>query len=94
VASWGDLNARLNRLVREGIISSFRTNLATRPEPSQLAVAVTPGATASPPSADEELRRRVAAALAAVAPHAAITVEDSSAASEREPRNSAETRGR
>ena len=26
MASWGDINAALNRLVREGVITSFRTN--------------------------------------------------------------------
>lgn len=28
MGSWGDVNAALNRLVREGVITGFRTNLA------------------------------------------------------------------
>jgi hypothetical protein len=76
--SWGDLNARLNRLVREGVISGFRTNLATRPDVSTLMITVAPGP-AAPAAAGrltgaDSLRARVALALDGVAPPAAIRV--------------------
>jgi hypothetical protein len=94
MASWGDLNARLNRLVREGVISGFRTNLADRPDLSQLAVVVIPGRD-SLATHPEDLRRHIGAALAGIAPDAAITVEEHQAAPRaRKPeraRNSAET---
>ena len=78
--SWGDLNARLNRLVRQGVISGFRTNLATRPDPRSLTIVVVPG-TAAPKlpgegSAAEAVRDRVRAVLAGIAPDAAISVEE------------------
>lgn len=38
MASWGDINAVLNRLVREGVISGFSTNLSRRGEPVPLHV--------------------------------------------------------
>jgi hypothetical protein len=98
--SWGDLNARLNRLVREGVISGFRTNLATRPDPADLAIIVTPGPAAPPPvgrlAAEEALRARVAAALGGIAADSAIAIEDASSAGSQPgpgPRNSAETLG-
>jgi hypothetical protein len=98
--SWGDLNARLNRLVREGVISGFRTNLATRPDPADLAIIVTPGPAAPSPigrlAAVDALRARVAAALGGIAPESAITIEDPLPAGPQPapgPRNSAETLG-
>lgn len=30
MASWGDINATLNKLVREGVITGFRTNRADK----------------------------------------------------------------
>jgi hypothetical protein len=78
MASWGDLNARLNRLVREGVISGFRTNLASRPDPSELAIVVMPGRDSVAIPADA-LRRHIGAALAGIAPDAAITVEEQQA---------------
>ena len=77
--SWGDLNARLNRLVREGVISGFRTNLASRPDPSMLAISIAPGPAAPGAvgrlDAEKALCARVAAALDGVVPPTAITVE-------------------
>jgi hypothetical protein len=78
--SWGALNARLNRLVREGVIAGFRTNLAARPGPGSLTVAVVPGVAAPAPptglSAASALRARIALTLADVAPDVAISIED------------------
>jgi hypothetical protein len=79
MASWGDLNARLNRLVRDGVISGFRTNLATRPDLSSLRITVAPGPAAPVAAgrltAADALRARVALALGGIAPEAAVTVE-------------------
>ena len=82
--SWGDLNARLNRLVRQGVISGFRTNLASRPDPASLTIAVVPGAAAPKPpgssTSAEALRAWVSSALSGIAPQATITVEEQHAA--------------
>ena len=78
MASWGDLNARLNGLVRAGIISAFRTNVGTRAPGSELAVVVRPpeGAPAAAEGDHANLRRRVGLALATIAPGARISIED------------------
>ncbi len=39
----GDVNAALNRLVGEGLISGYRTNLQAREKPERLEVTVTAG---------------------------------------------------
>lgn len=41
MASWGDVNAALNRLVREGVIIGFKTNRGEKSD-SALRVSVTP----------------------------------------------------
>ncbi len=78
MASWGDLNARLNGLVRAGIISAFRTNVGTRAPGAELAVVVRPP-NGTPDGAEGDhanLRRRVGLALATIAPGARISIED------------------
>ena len=42
MASWGDINAALNKLVREGVIAGFRTNRGDKTAQAGLHVDVTP----------------------------------------------------
>lgn len=42
MASWGDINATLNRLVREGAIAGFKTNRGDKSKPIGLHVNITP----------------------------------------------------
>ena len=42
MASWGDINAALNRLVREGAIAGFKTNRGEKSHDVGLHVSVTP----------------------------------------------------
>ncbi|MDB5590265.1 hypothetical protein [Enterovirga sp.] len=44
MASWGDINAALNRLVREGVIAGFKTNRGEKTQDSALHVNITPTA--------------------------------------------------
>lgn len=44
MASWGDINAALNRLVREGVIAGFKTNRGEKSHDTGLHVSVTPAA--------------------------------------------------
>lgn len=44
MASWGDINAALNRLVREGVITGFKTNRGDKSHQDGLQVSVVPGA--------------------------------------------------
>lgn len=44
MASWGDINAALNRLVREGVITGFKTNRGDKSHQEGLQVNVVPGA--------------------------------------------------
>lgn len=44
MASWGDINAALNRLVREGVIAGFKTNRGEKSHDGGLHVSVTPKA--------------------------------------------------
>ena len=57
----GDINAMLNRLVREGVISAFETN--ARAEPDGIRVTVTPTSASN----REVVGRTVADALSAQA---------------------------
>ena len=43
MASWGDINAALNRLVREGVITGFKTNRGDKSHQDGLHVSVVPG---------------------------------------------------
>ncbi len=42
MASWGDINAALNRLVREGAIAGFKTNRGEKSHQAGLHVSVVP----------------------------------------------------
>ena len=60
MASWGDINAALNRLVREGVISGFRTNRGEKVRPVALHVSVVP---AAPADDVEGVRERILTVL-------------------------------
>ena len=82
--SWGDVNSRLNRLVRDGVIAQYSTNLASRLDASELLVIVAPGL-AAPKAAgrltsEDALRARVALTLAGTAPKVTITIAPASPA--------------
>jgi hypothetical protein len=74
--SWGDINLTLNRMVREGVISKFKTNLSSPDRSSGLTVAITPGATGGV----EEIRERVAAELEALVEGVVVTIQEPEAA--------------
>jgi DNA-binding Lrp family transcriptional regulator len=80
LTSWGAINAVLNRLVREGVIEAFRTNIADRRSALGLHVIVT-----APDASDraDEVRQQVARALDPVIADAVVTVDQS--ALSREP---------
>ena len=82
MASWGDINAVLNRLVRERIIASFWTNLADAKPPLVLHVIGSPSSPVDDRSA-KALRNEVQDALAPWAPNATVTVDRSTAAEYR-----------
>lgn len=44
IVRWGDLNVALNALVREGVISSYKTNRAEKGEEPSIDVAIPNGA--------------------------------------------------
>ncbi|TDR94387.1 hypothetical protein [Enterovirga rhinocerotis] len=44
MASWGDINAALNRLVREGVIAGFKTNRGDKSSRDGLHVDIVPAA--------------------------------------------------
>ena len=69
MASWGDVNATLNRLVREGVISGFRTNRGDKSS-TGLHVTVTPGADARP----EDLKARIMSVLTPLDDEVTVTV--------------------
>jgi hypothetical protein len=76
MASWGDINSILNRLVREGEIGSFWTNLGDPKTALGLHVIVTPPRVVG----DEEaaaLRGRVEFALGRLNAGATVTVDRS-----------------
>ncbi len=78
LTSWGAINAVLNRLVREGVITAFRTNIADRQSALGFHVIVTaPGA---PDRARaEDVRRQVARELEPLIADAVVTVDRSGA---------------
>lgn len=97
MVSWGDVNARLNRLVRDGVIARFSTNLASRSDVSELSVTVVPGP-AAPEAAGrltsaDALRSRVAVTLDGIAQKVTVTIAPATPAGPAA-RNSAETLGR
>jgi hypothetical protein len=76
MARWGDINAVLNRLVREEVVAGFWTNLGEPAPPFALHVIVRP----PNPVGDHEasiIRTRVQQALAHCAPEATVTVDRS-----------------
>lgn len=75
---WGAINAALNGLVRDGVITAFRTNLAQPATPFGLHVIVTAEGVDGDARA-EEVRRQVLAALDALGEDATVTVDRSGA---------------
>lgn len=86
MASWGDVNAALNRLVREGVITGFKTNLASPDRSSGLhvvakaAVVVDESAAGYDSAKVEAVRDRVAGELGALVDSPTVVVENSAAA--------------
>jgi hypothetical protein len=70
--SWGDINLTLNRLVREGVISKFKTNLSSPDRNSGLEVAIIP----VPNSDAEEARERVLGDLEALVEGVTVTIQE------------------
>jgi hypothetical protein len=75
---WGAINAALNGLVRGGVITAFKTNLAQPATPFGLHVIVTAEGTGDEARA-EEVRRQVLAALKALGEDATVTIDRSGA---------------
>ena len=71
--SWGDINLTLNRMVREGVIAGFKTNLSSPDRSAGLCVTITPPAV----SADEAeaIRIRVEADLEALVEGVVVTMD-------------------
>ena len=67
----GDVNAILNRLVREGVISAFQTNFGTPAEAYGVHVIITPGSATD----RERVRSIVAQALQNLSEQVTITVK-------------------
>jgi hypothetical protein len=80
LTSWGAINAVLNRLVREGVIEAFRTNIADRKSALGLHVIVTTAAADRAPG--EDVRRQVARALEPLIADAVVTVDRSAVSQE------------
>lgn len=69
MASWGDINAALNRLVREGVIAGFKTNRGDKTSLG-LHVDVTPGQDGD----CEDIRNRILGILLPMDDEATVTV--------------------
>ncbi len=67
----GDVNAILNRLVREGVISAFQSNFGTPAEAYGVHIIITPASATD----REAARRTVAAALDGLSEQVTITVK-------------------
>jgi hypothetical protein len=76
MATWGDINLVLNRLVREGVITAFWTNLAEPRAAANLQVIVAPPADIDD-SAAVAIQALVQEKLARCAPDAVVTVDRS-----------------
>jgi|tagenome__1003787_1003787.scaffolds.fasta_scaffold18940738_2 hypothetical protein len=76
MATWGDINLVLNRLVREGVIGGFWTNLAGPRTPLGLQVIVAPP-TQVDDAAALAIQTLVQDKLARCAPDAVVTVDRS-----------------
>jgi hypothetical protein len=78
-ASWGDVNAVLNRLVREGRIAGFWTNLAEPRSAVGLHIIVVPAGHVDE-ARSRELRTEVLERLAPLALDPVVTVDHSGTA--------------
>ncbi|HEX2135581.1 MAG TPA: hypothetical protein VHG30_06685 [Microvirga sp.] len=79
MALWGDVNVAMNRLVAEGVIARFGTNLAARRPLLALHVVVSPPGPVDTEGA-ERIRGLVAAALEPLTEDVTVTVDQSGAA--------------
>ena len=70
MASWGDINAALNRLVREGVISGFKTNRGDKSHMQGLHVNVVPGSDGDV----EGIRSQILAVLTPLDDEVTVTV--------------------
>ncbi|WP_375461050.1 hypothetical protein [uncultured Enterovirga sp.] len=70
MASWGDINAALNRLVREGVIAGFKTNRGDKSLDSSLHVNVTP----APNDDVDTVRDRILSVLTPLDDEVTVTV--------------------
>lgn len=70
MASWGDINAALNGLVREGVITGFKTNRGDKSHQDGLRVNVVPGSG----SDVEGIRSRILAVLTPLDDEVTVTV--------------------
>ena len=83
MTSWGRINAKLNRLVNEGVITGFRTNLAEAGHSLGVHVIVAApivadrGSPGFDPGKVEEVREKVAHALEPLTQGATVTVAGS-----------------
>ena len=74
MASWGDINAALNRLVREGVIAGFKTNRSDKSREG-LHVEVTPAGGDDV----ESLRSRIMGVLTPLDDEVTVTVAERAA---------------
>lgn len=70
MASWGDINAALNRLVREGVIAGFKTNRGDKSHQDGLHVSVVPGPDGDP----DGIRSQLLAVLTPLDDEVTVTV--------------------
>jgi hypothetical protein len=77
---WGSVNAALNRLTREGVITGFKTNFGARGAPAGCPEILITAADVADDARAEEIRSRVAAALAPVLDEVNIIVSRSAPA--------------
>jgi hypothetical protein len=76
LTSWGAINAVLNRLVREGFITAFKTNVADRQSALGLHVIVTAPGVDDRATADQ-VRRQVVGELEPLTDGVTVTVDRS-----------------
>ena len=74
--SWGDINLTLNRLVREGIITGFKTNLSSPDRISGLSVMIIP----NPSGQVDEIPARVLGDLEALIDDVSVPIGEKEAA--------------
>lgn len=75
MGSWGDVNVALNRLVREGVITGFKTNLAQPDRSGGLHVIAGAPVADTDEEAAEAVRDRVMRELSRVTEEATVTIE-------------------